>query len=306
MISLLQLQYFQVLAEEQHLGRSSEKHYISQTTLSTMISKLERELGVRLFDRNGGSLRLNECGRKYLQYVNGALLMLADGERAAKALGGQGDNNTLSLAISGTNAWGETIIAFKQKYPKYRITQQSEVLPAMKDNLLSGRLDMALVGTRDMEDDRLECLPLREGRIYACLPRGHRLEDRQAVTLSDLKDEPIISTLKEMPYTVFCMDMFQKAGITPNIVTECDFLLRPRLLASGMGIVLLYGPALAQPIVAEMFRPFVCIPIEDECAVRRLGLFWRRGRRFTPVMAAFRAFLTDFVPHSGMSDQKQS
>ena len=175
----------------------------------------------------------------------------------------------------------------------------------MKDNLLSGRLDMALVGTRDMEDDRLECLPLQEGKIYACLPRGHRLEDRQAVTLSDLKDEPIISTLKEMPYTVFCMDMFQKAGITPNIVTECDFLLRPRLLASGMGIALLYGPALDQPIVADMFRPFVCIPIEDDCAVRRLGLFWRRGRRFTPVMKAFQTFLTEFVPQSGCG-QKQS
>lgn len=305
MISLLQLQYFQVLAEEQHLGRSAEKLYISQTTLSTMISKLERELGVRLFDRNGGSLRLNECGQKYLQYVNGALLMLADGENAARALGGQGDSSTLSLAISGTNAWGETIIAFKQRYPKYRITQQSEVLPAMKDNLLSGRLDMALVGTEDMTDERLEYLPLREGRIYACLPRGHRLEGRQAVMLSDLKDEPIISTLKEMPYTVFCTNMFRKAGITPNIVTECDFLLRPRLLASGMGIALLYGPALDQPIVADMFRPFVCIPIEDDCAVRRLGLFWRRGRRFTPVMKAFQTFLTEFVPQSGCG-QKQS
>lgn len=305
MISLLQLQYFQVLAEEQHLGRSAEKLYISQTTLSTMISKLERELGVRLFDRNGGSLRLNECGQKYLQYVNGALLMLADGENATRALGGQGDSSTLSLAISGTNAWGETIIAFKQRYPKYRITQQSEVLPAMKDNLLSGRLDMALVGTDDLADERLECLPLREGQIYACLPRGHRLEGRQAVMLSDLKDEPIISTLKEMPYTVFCTNMFRKAGITPNIVTECDFLLRPRLLASGMGIALLYGPALDQPIVADMFRPFVCIPIEDDCAVRRLGLFWRRGRRFTPVMKAFQTFLTEFVPQSGCG-QKQS
>ena len=303
MITLLQLQYFQVLADEQHLGRTAEKLYISQTTLSTMIAKLERELGVRLFDRNGGALRLNECGRRYLQYVNGALLMLADGENTVRAMGGQGDGSTLSLAISGTNAWGEAIIAFKQKYPQYRITQQSEVLPAMKDNLLSGRLDMALVGTEDMSDERLECLPLREGRIYACLPRGHRLEGRQAVTLLDLKDEPIISTLKEMPYTVFCMKMFRKAGITPNIITECDFPLRPRLLASGMGIVLLYGPALKQPIVAEMFRPFQCIPIEDDCAIRRLGLFWRKERQFTPVMKAFRTFLTEFVPRSGMDGQ---
>ena len=67
MISLLQLQYFQALAAEQHLTRTAEKLYISQSTLSFTITKLERELGVRLFDRNGGSLRLNECGQKYLQ-----------------------------------------------------------------------------------------------------------------------------------------------------------------------------------------------------------------------------------------------
>ena len=78
MISFLQLRYFQALAEEQHLTRTAEKLYISQTTLSTMISRLERELGVRLFDRQGGGLRLNKCGKEYLQYVNGALLMLAD------------------------------------------------------------------------------------------------------------------------------------------------------------------------------------------------------------------------------------
>ena len=46
MISLLQLQYFQALAAEQHLTRTAEKLYISQSTLSFTITKLERELGV--------------------------------------------------------------------------------------------------------------------------------------------------------------------------------------------------------------------------------------------------------------------
>ena len=101
------------------------------------------------------------------------------------------------------------------------------------------------------------------------------------------------------------MDMFQKAGITPNIVTECDYPMRPRLLASGMGIALLYGPTLEQPVVAELFGPFQCIPVADACAVRRLGLFWRKGRHLTPVMKDFRAFLKELYPLEPQN-QKQS
>ena len=51
MISLLQLEYFCVLAEVGHMSKAAEKLYISQSTRSTMITKLEKELGVSLFDR---------------------------------------------------------------------------------------------------------------------------------------------------------------------------------------------------------------------------------------------------------------
>ena len=62
---------------------------------------------------------------------------------------------------------------------------------------------------------------------------------------------------------------------------------------------------LEQPVVAELFGPFQCIPIADDCAVRRLGLFWRKGRRLTPVMEDFRAFLGELYPLD-LQDQKQS
>lgn len=296
MITFLQLRYFQALAEEQHLTRTAEKLYISQTTLSTMISRLERELGVRLFDRQGGGLRLNQCGKEYLPYVNAALLMLSDGEKAVRMLGRPESPDTLSLAVSGTNAWGEAIIDFQRTHPAYRITQQSEAMPALLDNLLSGRLDMALVGVGDLRDSHLEHLVLQEGRIYACLPHGHRLESRTALRLAELKEEPIISTLRGLPYTAFCMELFRQAGITPRIAAECDYPMRPRLLDSGLGIALLYGPSLKQAVVAEMFRPFTCIPIMDDCAVRRLALFWRGGRRLTPAMRDFIAFLKTRYP----------
>lgn len=296
MVSLLQLQYFRALAEEQHLTHTAEKLYISQTTLSTMISKLEKELGVRLFDRTGGNLRLNECGRVYLQYVSGALLMLTDGAAAAQALGGQGDDNTLSLAISGANSWGDVLIDFKNEHPQYMVTQQSEAMPEMQEKLLSGKLDMALVGLDDLESDKLEHVTLQEGRIFACLPCGHCMEGRKSLSIAEIANEPIISTLGIMPYTKFCMEMFRKAGVKPNIAAECDYMLRPRLLESGVGIALIYGPTLNQPTTAKLFSPFTCVPITDDCAVRRLALFWRAGRRQTPAMKDFLTLLKKKYP----------
>ena len=296
MISLLQLQYFRALAEEQHLTHTAEKLFISQTTLSTMISKLEKDLGVRLFDRSGGNLRLNECGRVYLQYVSGALLMLSDGASAARALGGQSDGKSLSLAISGANTWGGILVEFKKKHPEYQVTQQSEAMPALQDNLLNGRLDMALVGLDDLDSTNLEHVTLQKGRIFACLPHGHRLQVKKSITISDLEGEPIISTLNNFPFTKFCMSMFHKAGVKPNIAAECDYILRPRLLEEGAGIALMYGPTFTQPSTAKLYESFTCLPIMDDCALRRLALFWRAGRHLTPAMKDFLELLEEKYP----------
>ena len=64
MISLLQLQYFLAMAEEGHLTRTAEKLFVSQSTLSSMISKLENELGVELFDRKNNRMILNKYGKE--------------------------------------------------------------------------------------------------------------------------------------------------------------------------------------------------------------------------------------------------
>ena len=66
MITLLQLDYFRRLAASEHITATARELYISQTALSNMLSGLEKELGVRLFDRVGRSIRLNEAGRVYL------------------------------------------------------------------------------------------------------------------------------------------------------------------------------------------------------------------------------------------------
>lgn len=65
-----QLYYFKTVAEMGKISLAAKKLYVSPPALSIAISNLEKDLGVRLFDRSNNKIVLNEQGRIYLQYVN--------------------------------------------------------------------------------------------------------------------------------------------------------------------------------------------------------------------------------------------
>ncbi len=72
-MELLQLRYFQALAKNQQLTKTATELMVSPPALSATISRLEKELGVSLFDRIGRSITLNENGKLFLNYIDHAL-----------------------------------------------------------------------------------------------------------------------------------------------------------------------------------------------------------------------------------------
>ena len=71
-MELLQLLYFQVVAQEEHIPRAANTLHVSQPALSKTIKRLEDELGVPLFTRVGKTIRLNANGEIFLRYVTTA------------------------------------------------------------------------------------------------------------------------------------------------------------------------------------------------------------------------------------------
>ena len=59
-MNLLQMEYFELVATYQSISRAAEELHVSQPALSNALAKLEDELGVRLFDRVGKKLVLNQ------------------------------------------------------------------------------------------------------------------------------------------------------------------------------------------------------------------------------------------------------
>src|ERR1700690_4109731 len=68
-----QLRYVCAVAETGSFSRAAERCQIAQPSLSQQVLKLERDLGAKLFDRLGRSVRLTEAGRAFLPHARSIL-----------------------------------------------------------------------------------------------------------------------------------------------------------------------------------------------------------------------------------------
>jgi len=77
-VDMQQMKYFKTVAEVGKISEAAEALYISAPALSTAISRLEKELGVKLFDRKNNKITLNRQGEIFLDYVNQAIAQLEE------------------------------------------------------------------------------------------------------------------------------------------------------------------------------------------------------------------------------------
>ena len=98
-MELLQLRYFQTVARFESVTKAAHHHGVPQPSMSQTISKLERELGnVKLFDRINNRLYLNENGKRFLEYVDKALMTLDNGVRNMMTHTGYGLCHAIRMA----------------------------------------------------------------------------------------------------------------------------------------------------------------------------------------------------------------
>lgn len=95
-MDLLQLKYFKVVAEQEHITKSAKLLMVSQPYLSALVARLEEEMGGQLFNRDGRRVVLNEYGKILLHHVNEALQHLEDAQKRSPIC---------VRAILNTSAW---------------------------------------------------------------------------------------------------------------------------------------------------------------------------------------------------------
>ena len=104
-VELRQLRYFVSLTEEMHFGRAAEREHIAQPAFSQQIRRLERELGVQLFNRTSRRVELTEPGRVFVGQAR-SILEAANDAIALVQHVGVGKQGRLRVAYSNRSDRG--------------------------------------------------------------------------------------------------------------------------------------------------------------------------------------------------------
>lgn len=289
MPSLKQLEYFLALAKSSNMTKLSEDLFVSQTALSKSIARLESELGVKLFDRQGRNIVLNEYGKTFLQYVEPAVNSLSMGQQVLSDMRAESSMN-VSLALASSILWGTLIGSFLSRNPECSISQRECRIDAIMERLPKLDVDLIIAGSADFDSPLLDSVKFISDSVRLYVPLGHHLADRKSIKLIEAKDENFICQPKHTGFSKFSNTLFQKAGFTPKIVAECDYTLRRELLRNGTGVVLASDTVLR----ANFFDHCVPVLIEDDFAVRHMSCFWLKNRPLSPAATRFRDFVVDY------------
>ncbi|MGV9771633.1 LysR substrate-binding domain-containing protein [Streptosporangium sp. NPDC003464] len=193
-VDMRQLQAFLVVAQELNITRASARLHITQQTLSTQIQQLERAIGVTLLVRTSRGVLLTPAGDE-LERGGGAVVSeLGDlTERVRAAHRGRLGRLRLACCPYATALFAtEVADAMEAAVPGLEVELTS--VPTPPDELallLSGEADAAFMWL-PVGDSRLNHASVRSDPRVVALPPGHRLAERDSVTLADLADEPVV------------------------------------------------------------------------------------------------------------------
>ena len=286
-MELHQLRYFCAVAETGSFSRAAEQSHVSQPSLSQQILKLEDELGARLFDRLGRSVRLTELGKTFLPRAR-AVLRELEAARGDVVEGKEFIGGPVTVGVIPTVApyfLPPRLTAFSRKFPQVRLTVVEEITPVLLDRLRAGTIDVAILAL-PLRGHEFEAVPLLTERLFAALPKKHKFNSRAALSLKDLRAEPFLLLRDGHCFRDTAVAACDRARLHPQIVFESgQFSSLLSMVGAGMGV----------SIVPEMAieKKFDCryVRIADEQAVRTIGAVVLRGRSLTRAHRAFLAHL---------------
>lgn len=257
-MELRQLRYFVGVSEAGSLLQASGRLHVAQPALGQQIAALETEVGAQLFERSSRGMALTEAGKLFLTH---AKVVLMDVERARLAVREtlsvpQGD---VSVGLPTTVALAATLpilIACRDRFPGVRLKLVEAYSGFLREWLLAGRLDIALLYGDALEPGLSKRALLDDRLVLVTSHRNARLPRK--LPLEKLPGWPLVLPGVEHGLRRIIDDACAPHGFALDVVAEIESLGSVKqAVEAGIGSTILPAVSVAEEVAAGRLRTIV-------------------------------------------------
>lgn len=208
-----QIEYMLVLAEERNYSKAAKRLFVTQPSLSQMISNLESQLKVQLFDRSTSPIRLTQAGEIFVDY---AMKIKMEENNMIRKLSDLQELKTGTLKI-GTSPFrascllSRSIAEFQKRYAGITVSVIEDDIQSLENGVMNGTLDLVICLTpSDSQNFHID--ELAAEKVYLAIakdnPINEELKDYR-LTAEDIRvNSPRLFQTKPLQFSAFKKEKF--------------------------------------------------------------------------------------------------
>lgn len=289
-MNLQQLEYFKIIAQTKNFTTASNILSVTQPALSKSISKLEEELNVPLFEREGRDIKITKFGEVFLKYAESALDDIA---RGIEKLQDMKNDNDMVISIASTYCIGASFIPFLISNflninMKTRFNFNNKTAEEIFKELKYSKIDFGFFD--DIEGinkyPEIEATLVKKEEYVLIVPKNHHLANKEEVYLKDLKDENFIAySNKDSEKKISYEELM---GYTPKIAVEpTEASMLASLVVAGAGIAII----LNTPMIN--INKISIIKIKDDIGYKSIYMGWNKETYISKIAEKFKKYVIE-------------
>ena len=291
-MELQQLKYFKTVAEIGKISEAAEALFISAPALSTSISRLEKELGVQLFDRTNNRIILNTQGEIFLRHTNHIFEALSDAKKELQeSLLQEGPH--LSIVSVNTAMWVNLITAFLSENPQYTLSNATVSIPQLTERGLHTPHSFLLAYESDIPPflaDELDSIFLFQTSPVVAIHKDHPLAGEEKLDVRMLAKEKLFLPLQGFPLYMRLEQLFALYDLPFPAENTYSLVIRLKMVSENQGITFI-SDSVTQVIPSPNIR---YIPLVTPYEPWNARLYWRKDHPLTEYEITLRDFCQHF------------
>lgn len=233
-LTIRDMEYIAAIAKEKSMTKAAAQLFVAQPALSQCVRKLEKELGITLFLRTVTGVCPTAEGECFLRFVEKTLAERTNFEKELVDLS-QSEGGTIRLGFSGAQAafvLPHFLTNFRVQHPSIELQLVEASSDTIEKGIEAGEIDVGILHLPiasprldyfELSRDRFVIIPRSCGAYeqYIYYKEGEKLP---YLNIGFLKNEPLVLTQQGQRSRIACNQIFEKAGIVPQVRQEVQHI----------------------------------------------------------------------------------